>query len=82
MSEPAKPERMTVPDLMMICKGCGGERMVYFDPPLVGAPELIEWLEGRTPPDRHPGPTPCRCGAKTCDVRIRMPLEPPRGSHD
>ncbi len=65
---------MKVTEAMLICKGCGGERRVYFDPPIIGADELDAWMHGYH--ERHPGPQSCtHCNAKACDIRIPIPSE-------
>jgi hypothetical protein len=54
--------------IVLVCKGCAKERRIYPDRVLRGAAELIEWMKTK--------PTPCECGALTCDVKAHMKGDP------
>lgn len=49
--------------IVLICNGCGAKRYFTPRPHLVGAQALIEWMQTK--------PTPCECGARTCDVKAK-----------
>jgi len=59
MSEPIE-----IDHIIVVCKGCKGERTFFPDRPLRGAKELIEWLDSK--------PTRCGCGATHCDVKAHL----------
>lgn len=48
--------------VIIVCKGCKGERTVHPDRPLRGAAEVIEWIKTK--------PTACACGATHCDLKM------------
>lgn len=57
-------DELVVDEITLICSGCRSERVVELPEPLRGSAAVIHWLET--------GPTPCGCGAKTCDVKCRL----------
>jgi hypothetical protein len=50
--------------IILVCKGCKGERTFYPDRPLRGASELIAWMNTKM--------VPCGCGATHGDVKAHM----------
>lgn len=63
MTEPIE-EPVVVDHIIVVCKGCGGERTVYPDRPIRGAAELVDWIKTK--------PTACPCGALTCDLKCHL----------
>ena len=57
-------DRIEIDHIILVCKGCRGERTIYPDRPLYGADELIEWMKTK--------PTACGCGATHCDVKAHL----------
>lgn len=60
---------LVVDQVIVICKGCKGERLYYPKPNLIGAAAVKQWLDTK--------PTRCICGAGTCDVKLRLKQDPP-----
>jgi hypothetical protein len=58
---------MEIDQITLICNGCRSERVFYPDVPIVGAEQLIQWIKTK--------PTPCSCGARTCDAKCRLKEE-------
>lgn len=50
--------------IILVCKGCRGERTIYPDVPLRGAEQLIAWMKTK--------PTRCACGATHCNVKAHL----------
>ena len=59
-------------ELMIICSGCGGERMVPSEV-LAGIHSTADFKRFT---DNDLAEYACRCGAGTCDLRL-LPCEPP-----
>lgn len=57
-------QRIIVDHVIVVCKGCRGERTYYPDANLTGAQALIAWIDTKL--------TPCACGAETCDVKAHL----------
>lgn len=60
---------MRIDHVILVCKGCGGERRIDLDKPLTTAEEVKRWIDTR--------PTPCGCGASHCDVKLHLASELP-----
>ena len=59
------PDVFLVDLIILVCNGCQAERRYDLSAaPLRSAQELIAWMKSK--------PTPCGCGASTCDVKARM----------
>lgn len=50
-----------VDHVVIVCKGCAGERTVWFDTPLTSAEQLITFMTTKL--------TACPCDARLCDVK-------------
>ncbi len=50
--------------IILVCNGCRSERRFNLDPHLRTAEAIDTWLKSE--------PTPCGCGAKTCDARLHI----------
>jgi hypothetical protein len=61
-------EALEFDQIILVCKGCGGERSFYPDVALKGANELIEWMKTKA--------YACPCGATHCDVKAHMKGNP------
>lgn len=54
-----------VDEIILICKGCQGERRFPQNPHLRSAEEVIQWLQ--TKAEQCPN-----CNATTCDAKLRL----------
>ncbi len=69
MNTPAVPQELLVIDrITVICKGCKAERVVDFNPPMIGARTLIDYTKTKL--------TGCSCGHAYCDIKARMHKSP------
>lgn len=59
---------MVFDQVQIICKGCGENRVVAFNPHLVGAAAFIEYTKTKL--------TACPCGATHCDIKARLAKDP------
>jgi len=59
---------MVIDQLTIICKGCGENRVVTFNPYLVGAAALIEYTKTKL--------VACQCGHAFCDLKARFAKDP------
>ena len=57
-------ELMIFDQIVIICQGCGDNKIVNFNPPIVGAAQLIEYNKTKL--------TPCECGHGYCDIKARI----------
>lgn len=64
MSDASDQERLRIDQVILICKGCKGERLYYPNPVLVGALAVKEWLDTKA--------SRCMCGADKCDAKLRI----------
>jgi len=55
---------IVIDEVIVICKGCSGERTVRPPKPLVGADEVHRWIQQGVPP--------CACGATHCDLKMHL----------
>ena len=62
---------MKVDYIIIVCKGCKRERTAHPDKPLTSAQEVKDWI------DNHLPAFACICGAKTCDLKLRLAKEGP-----
>lgn len=53
-----------VDEIVLVCNGCGARRRFVLDKHLTSGEQLVEWMKTH--------PTPCACGARTCDVRAHI----------
>lgn len=71
MTDAGSPETaqgsVVIDEIIVVCKGCRGERRMKPKEPLVGAKAVIAWIEQGVPP--------CTCGATHCDIKLHM-VEP------
>jgi hypothetical protein len=59
-----KNQEFIVDKIILVCNGCQKERTFLINPHLYSVQELINWMKTK--------PTPCECGAPTCDVKAHM----------
>lgn len=59
-----KSDPFIVDEIILVCNGCQLERKFVIEPHIYSAQELIDWINTK--------PTPCNCGAKTCNVKARI----------
>jgi hypothetical protein len=62
--ELGEKDKLRVDQVVLIYKGCQGERLYYPKPVLVGALMVKQWIDTKA--------TRCVCGAETCDVKLRL----------
>ena len=58
---------MKIDKIVLVCKGCQGERLYYPNPVLTSAEAAKAWLD--TVPGR------CCCGAETCNAKLHLMKE-------
>jgi hypothetical protein len=58
-------EHLIFDEITLVCRQCGAKHVHYLDRPLIGAKELIKWM------DCHVLKF-CACDASTCDVKARI----------
>jgi hypothetical protein len=62
----AKPQRLIIDHIIIVCKGCHRERTVYPDRTLIGAEAFIQWTKIDLGNHR------CPCGATHCDIKAHL----------
>lgn len=66
MTTPAPTNYFIVDHIVVVCKGCRGERVLWPDKPLQGAREFIAWVNDSA------NLAPCPCGAPLCDLKAHL----------